>query len=120
MGEGKTGEIGLRSRSIPTSPENGRVKRRELERKSSDILSELKKISVICVDEDSSDSDESMLSCTSSSSYSSSSCVLRPKMMRKSWEAPRKNKERRPDPRPLSRSRSANVSSPYLSVLVKV
>ncbi|XP_010942836.1 uncharacterized protein [Elaeis guineensis] len=110
MGERKSGEIGPQSRSIPTSPENGRVKRRELERKSSNILNELKKISVICVDEDSSDSDESTLSCTSSSSYSSSSCVLRPKMMRKSWEAPRKNKERRPAPRPLSQSRSANVS----------
>ncbi|XP_038983685.1 uncharacterized protein LOC120111198 [Phoenix dactylifera] len=111
MGGRKSGEIGPRSRSIPTSPENGRVKRRELERKSSDVLSELKKISVICVDEDSSDSDESTLSCTSSSSYSSSSCVLRPKMMRKGWEAPRKIKERRPDTRPLSRSRSANCSS---------
>ncbi|XP_020086075.1 uncharacterized protein LOC109708666 [Ananas comosus] len=101
--------------SSATSPmNNGRAKRRGINRGSSDVLSELRKISIACGvgdEEESSDSDESRLSFASSSfssSRSPSTCVASAPMstVRKSWDASGRSKERRP----LLRTQSASVS----------
>ncbi|XP_072973506.1 uncharacterized protein [Typha angustifolia] len=94
-----------RSRSIPTSPVNGSMKKRELERRNSEVLTELRKISITCGDEDSGDdSDESRFSWASSSS--SSSRIMRATTVRKYWDPSERIKEGKT----LSRSRNASVS----------
>ncbi|OAY74144.1 hypothetical protein ACMD2_24414 [Ananas comosus] len=92
---------------------NGRAKRRGIKRGSSDVLSELRKISIACREgdeEESSDSDESRLSFASSSfssSRSPSTCVASAatSTVRKSWDASGRSKERRPLLRTQSASR---------------
>ncbi|XP_065001839.1 uncharacterized protein LOC135634989 [Musa acuminata AAA Group] len=110
-----------------SSPSFTAVKR---ERRSSDVLNELKKFSVACMDEDIYDSDDlrisypsspassrfsytssssSSFSSSSSSSFSSasSSCTVRP---RKIWDATGRIPERRRGMKPSVPSQSASVS----------
>jgi hypothetical protein len=101
---------------ISSSPENSTLKKAEFERRSSEVLSELRKFRVTCTDDDSgNDSDESLRSrfssCTSSSSNNSSSpyvATMRP--IRKGTDDSESRKGIKPT---HSRSRSASVSAQF-------
>ncbi|XP_068657135.1 uncharacterized protein [Aristolochia californica] len=88
-------------RSRPSSP----IKKGDIEKKTSDVIAELANVSITCVD-DESDSDSSR-----------SSCSLRPKAPRRSWDrgTEARIKERRGaqvtknKARPILRTRSADV-----------
>ncbi|KAJ1697470.1 hypothetical protein LUZ63_005982 [Rhynchospora breviuscula] len=98
---------------MSSPPENSTLKKGELERRSSEVLSELRKIRVTCPDDDSGhDSDESsrsrFSSCTSSSSnYSSLPNTATLKSVRKVWDDTESLKRIKPT---HSRSRSASLS----------
>ncbi|KAJ4762848.1 dicer-like protein (DUF936) [Rhynchospora pubera] len=91
--------------------DNSALKKGELERRSSEVLSELRKIRVTCPDDDSgNDSDESsrFSSCTpSSSNYSALRDMANLKSVRKGWDDTESLKSIKPT---HSRSRSASLS----------
>ncbi|KAJ3697890.1 hypothetical protein LUZ61_001595 [Rhynchospora tenuis] len=100
--------------------ENSTLKKGDLERRNSEVLSELRKIRVTCPDDDSgNDSDESsrsrFSSCTSSSSnYSSLPNTATLKSVRKGWDDTQSLKRIKPT---HSRSRSASLSPNRLGPL---
>ncbi|URD96453.1 hypothetical protein MUK42_31552 [Musa troglodytarum] len=114
-------EAGMSSPSFAPSPTNRAAKRRE--RRSSDVLHELQKFTVPCMDEDTYESDDSRFSCTSSPassrfSYASSSFSSpspSTAKARKSWHASGRITEWRREAKPTVQSRSASVSPSRLA-----
>ncbi|CAL9084626.1 unnamed protein product [Musa textilis] len=102
-------EAGMSSPSFAPSPTNRAAKRRE--RRSSDVLHELQKFTVPCMDEDTYESDDSRFSCTSSPassrfSYASSSFSSpspSTAKARKSWHASGRITEWRREAKPTAR-----------------